>query len=281
MCFGPRDFQNFNISLLAKTSWRLLQNPNGLLGRVLFGKYCPDTNFLLASSSSAMPHGWRSILLGRDLRLKNLGWIVGDGSSINIWNDPWLSLNVQMRPMGPSGEEHMLLTVADLLIPETREWDIQRINLILPDYKDLITNLKPSRTGAPDKLIWLGTKSGDYTTKSGANNSAGLGWVILFSSGNQSFKAKTRCVGSLLIAESLALREAIITCQNLQIKTVLFESDASQLVKSITDGHCPTELYGVVSDILFYASAFEFVNFSWIPRERNVIADRLAKDALL
>lgn len=116
---------------------------------------------------------------------------------------------------------------------------------------------------------------------SSSNNSAGLGWVILSSSGNQSFKAKTRCVGSPLIAESLALREAIITCQNLQIKTVLFESDASQLVKSITDGHCPTELYGVVSDILFYASAFEFVNFSWIPRERNVIADRLAKDALL
>ena len=27
--------------------------------------------------------------------------------------------------------------------------------------------LKPSVTGTPDKLVWLGTKSGDYTTKSG------------------------------------------------------------------------------------------------------------------
>lgn len=27
--------------------------------------------------------------------------------------------------------------------------------------------IKPSSSGAPDKLIWLGTKTGDYTAKSG------------------------------------------------------------------------------------------------------------------
>lgn len=56
---GVRDFQTFNTALLAKTSWRLLQNPDSLLSRVLMGKYCPDNNnILLASPTSTMSYGW-------------------------------------------------------------------------------------------------------------------------------------------------------------------------------------------------------------------------------
>ncbi|XP_013608474.1 PREDICTED: uncharacterized mitochondrial protein AtMg00310-like [Brassica oleracea var. oleracea] len=94
---GFRDFQSFNIALLAKIGWRLLQNPECLLGKVLFGKYCQDNNILQATDSSSMSHGWRSVLAGRDLLLENLGWVVEDGASINIWYDPWLSLTCQER----------------------------------------------------------------------------------------------------------------------------------------------------------------------------------------
>lgn len=70
---GFRDFQNYNLALLAKIGWRLLHNPNCLLGRVLFGKYCEENNILIAKEASAMSHGWRSILLGRDLLLEKMG----------------------------------------------------------------------------------------------------------------------------------------------------------------------------------------------------------------
>lgn len=105
---GLRDFQKFNDALLAKTGWRLLHNPNCLLGKVLKGNYFSDTNILLAAELSSMSHGWRSVLAGRDLLLKNLVWIVGDGLSIDIWQDPWLSLDDQERPMGHPTEQRLI-----------------------------------------------------------------------------------------------------------------------------------------------------------------------------
>ena len=164
---GIRDFQKFNDALLAKIGWRLLENPESLLGKTLFGKYCPENNILEASPPSVMSHGWRSVLVGRDLLLKKIGWAVGDGKSINIWRDPWLSMSTQLRPMGPPNEQHAAMVVADLMLPGGRHWDLQKIRLILPEYEDLILSIKHSTTGAPDKLMWLGTKSGEYATKSG------------------------------------------------------------------------------------------------------------------
>ena len=41
-----------------------------------------------------------------------------------LWNDPWLSLNDQMRPMGPSNEQHVNLTISDLINPATKDWDV-------------------------------------------------------------------------------------------------------------------------------------------------------------
>lgn len=164
---GFQDFQTYNVALLAKIGWRLLQNPNCLLGRVLMGKYCPENDILLAKETSTMSHGWRSILLGRDLLVQNLGWAVGNGQSINVWQDPWLSCTAQERPMGPIHEHLLELRVAELKQPESCEWDLQKIQLYLPSYIEAIQGIRPSHTGAPDKQIWLGTKTGEYTTKSG------------------------------------------------------------------------------------------------------------------
>lgn len=85
---GLRDFQSFNVSLLAKIGWRLLQNPSCLLGKVLFGKYCLDKDLLDVAVTNSCSHGWRSVLIGRDLLVQNLGWVIGDGTSVNIWTDP-------------------------------------------------------------------------------------------------------------------------------------------------------------------------------------------------
>lgn len=118
-----RDFLKFNDALLAKIGWRLINNPSSLLGKVLKGKYFSYSTILLATESSNMSHGWRRILIGRDLLLKNVGWAVGDGKSINIWQDPWLSLNKQERPMGPPTEQSAELSVADLLLQVGTQWD--------------------------------------------------------------------------------------------------------------------------------------------------------------
>ncbi|CAN6809360.1 unnamed protein product [Brassica oleracea] len=54
-----------------------------------------------------------------------------------------------------------------LFITNSREWDVEKIRAICPFAEENILKIKASSTGAPDKLCWMGTKNGEYTTKSG------------------------------------------------------------------------------------------------------------------
>lgn len=69
--------------------------------------------------------------------------------------------------MGPAPEGLLTLTVADLFHPDGNVWDVEKIRQILPFEEDKILSLRPSLTGAPDKLIWLKDVSGTYSTKTG------------------------------------------------------------------------------------------------------------------
>lgn len=68
--FGFREIEQLNDALLAKLSWRILQNPNSLLAKTLTGKYCVHSSFLESQAPSCASHGWRGILVGRDLLKK-------------------------------------------------------------------------------------------------------------------------------------------------------------------------------------------------------------------
>ncbi|KAF3502468.1 hypothetical protein F2Q69_00045675 [Brassica cretica] len=87
-------------------------------------------------------------------------------------------------------------------------------------------------------------------------------------------------VNSALVAEGLALLEAVKSGTSEHLKTVVFESDSAHLILSLKTGSCIPELYGVAADILSFASVYDSVVFSWISQERNTQADRLAKFAL-
>ncbi|KAF3583774.1 hypothetical protein F2Q69_00027418 [Brassica cretica] len=69
--------------------------------------------------------------------------------------------------MGPAPANKLDLTVDCLVLPDGSDWNREAIRSLLPHEESRILSLKSSRTGAPDKLIWLGTESGEYTTKSG------------------------------------------------------------------------------------------------------------------
>jgi hypothetical protein len=89
---GFRDIKVFNMALLAKQGWRLLQQPNSLVFRVLKAKYFPSCDFMDADVGRKPSYAWRSIALAREVLRLGLCWHVGDGRQIRIWRDPWLPL---------------------------------------------------------------------------------------------------------------------------------------------------------------------------------------------
>lgn len=128
---GLRDIQLFNQALLAKLAWRIITVPDCLLARILKGKYCQRTSFLDANLPSTCSHGWRSILFGRDLLKENLGKAIGNGQTTRVWKDSWISLEEDVRPLGPQREEDMDLMVSDLLTTDMK-WNGARLKEILP-----------------------------------------------------------------------------------------------------------------------------------------------------
>ena len=87
---GFKDLALFNDALLAKQAWQLLQNKNSLLYRVFKPRFFPNGTILEAPQSQTGSYAWKSSLKGRNVLMEDLRWRVGDGESINVWEDSWL-----------------------------------------------------------------------------------------------------------------------------------------------------------------------------------------------
>ena len=64
---GFRDLKAFNLALLAKQGWRILQQLNSLVHRVYKAKYFAKESFLNAQVGRRPSYAWRSILAARDI----------------------------------------------------------------------------------------------------------------------------------------------------------------------------------------------------------------------
>jgi hypothetical protein len=81
---GFRDFQSFNLAMLAKQVWRLIDEPESLCERVLRAKYYPQGDILKAGPKAGCSFTWQSILACLTTFKRGYIWRVGDGESINI-----------------------------------------------------------------------------------------------------------------------------------------------------------------------------------------------------
>jgi hypothetical protein len=54
-------------------------------------------------------HAWNAILHGREALRKGLIKRVDDGSSIRVWDDPWIPTNQSLKPLVRSPETDVTL----------------------------------------------------------------------------------------------------------------------------------------------------------------------------
>lgn len=165
---GFRDFKEFNVALLAKQLWRLLCYPDSLLCRVLKGRYFRYSNPMEAKNANSPSFGWKSMMAAKSLLQEGLRKNIQSGFNTRVWSDNWIP-TVPARPAKDKGiYRDPNLYVNHLIDFDTKEWKMDIIhNLVDPEDIPLITCLKPSRAFKTDDYIWVYTKSGQYTVKSG------------------------------------------------------------------------------------------------------------------
>jgi hypothetical protein len=129
---GFHDFHSFNLALLAKQVWRLINDPASLCAQVLRAKYYPHGDILKAGPKAGSSLTWQSIIAGLSTVKRGHIWRVGNGDSINIWQDPWIPSSPSRMVITPRGNA-VITKVSELIDPYTGSWDVALLNnLLLP-----------------------------------------------------------------------------------------------------------------------------------------------------
>lgn len=127
---GFKDLQVFNLSLLAKQGWRFVDDPEALVSKVFKAKYFPQCDFLNANLGHNPSYCWRSVWSSQAILREGVRWRVGDGSCINIWNQPWLRDDGRYLQTVPiDGLES--LCVHDLREEGTQQWNLELLQHLL------------------------------------------------------------------------------------------------------------------------------------------------------
>ena len=73
---GFRNLECFNDALLSKQVWRLIQDKDSLVARVLNARYYPSSDILLTRLDTKPSYTWRSLHGMKGVIEKGLRWIV-------------------------------------------------------------------------------------------------------------------------------------------------------------------------------------------------------------
>ncbi|GMI71693.1 hypothetical protein like AT4G29090 [Hibiscus trionum] len=110
---------------------------------------------------------WKSIWASRGLIEKGISWTIGDGRSVNIWNDVWV-------PGLPNGRivvdsiSTQFSWVADLIDEQGRTWKEDVIRLLFThDQAEQILKIPLAEVPILDFYTWRYDTSGIYNVKSG------------------------------------------------------------------------------------------------------------------
>jgi hypothetical protein len=162
---GFRDLYSFNLAMLARQSWRLIQAPESLCAQVLRAKYFPDGDLLAAKPVTGMSYVWRSILRGLEVFKEGMIWRVGDGKNIRIWDDPWLPMGITRKPTTHQGDCELIM-VDELIDGTTGTWKRSLIEqCFLPADVPIILSI-PLREQSEDFVAWHFDSKGLFSVKS-------------------------------------------------------------------------------------------------------------------
>ncbi|XP_075645265.1 putative mitochondrial protein AtMg00310 [Castanea sativa] len=146
-----KNIEKFNDSLLAKQVWHMINNLDSLCHRVFKARFFPDRLILEAKESTIGSYAWKGILSARDVIRKGTVWRIGNGCSLRITEDRWLSVQTNRIVISRIPTMEPGTKVNTLINTETGEWNTLEVNqLFLPHKASMICGIPLSNRLPPD-----------------------------------------------------------------------------------------------------------------------------------
>ena len=151
----------FNLTLLAKQLWRLVQFPDSLVARVLRGRYYRLSSPLRANTESSSSYVWTSISAARKLLLLGIRQKIHSGYEVKVWEDPWIPTTLARPAIPVAPVMHPNIRVSNLTNQVSKDWDVGLLeNYGNLDDIPLIRSLAISSTHRRDTFCWNYTRNG-------------------------------------------------------------------------------------------------------------------------
>ncbi|XP_074351625.1 uncharacterized protein LOC141690750 [Apium graveolens] len=171
---GFKELRSFNLAMLAKQAWRLINNINPLVTQLMRARYYPKSDFLNAKLGANPSYVWRSIMESQDVVRQGCRCRIGDGSSTKIWKVPWLMCPENGFLTTEMVDELQHVTVQSLLDENTGGWDDDVLDDILNERdRELVRQIPLSTRRRDDTWFWLFDDKGKFTVKSCYRNLRG------------------------------------------------------------------------------------------------------------
>jgi hypothetical protein len=159
---GFRDLHSFNLAMLAKQVWRLIDCLNSLCAQVLRAKYYPSGDILKPGPKAGSSFTWQSLVAGIQTFKPGYIWRVGSGDLVQIWKDPWIPSSPDRRIITPRNG-CILSRVSELVDPITGTWDIDLVQSNFhPIDVQRILQIPLNNNGFEDFISWHITKTGFF-----------------------------------------------------------------------------------------------------------------------
>lgn len=165
---GFKKTKDINISLLAKLAWMVATKRDSLCMQILRAKYKIKHDWLRFNPPRLASPIWKAIKQAKSIIIKGACYLIGDGSSIDVWQDPWVPWYQGFIPK-PRDENSTQLSmkVSHLIDHDFHCWKASIINNLFDSAsaKAILSISIPSRH-IPDKLIWVLDSKGLFLVKS-------------------------------------------------------------------------------------------------------------------
>jgi hypothetical protein len=164
---GLRRTLDTNYALISKLGWSLAVDEDKAWVSLLKSKYLKGVPFMQIIPSQNCSWLWKGILKSRSLLRKGLCTKIGNGQHTAIWESPWIPSLDNFIPPAPTNIHPSIHRVADLIIPDTFQWDRGKISTLFdPITASKILNIHLSPTSQLDKLCWVPNSNGIHSVRS-------------------------------------------------------------------------------------------------------------------
>ncbi|GLT82968.1 hypothetical protein SLE2022_012860 [Rubroshorea leprosula] len=190
--------------MLAKQSWRLMQDRTTLCYQILRAKYFPNGDLLGASVGANASMVWRGVADGLGILKLGSTWRIGTRQDVRLWRDNWLPFGAIPQPRSALIQQDMDDRVSAFIDVNTGCWKEGHVRQqFCAEDEESILHIPLSRRCSVDRLIWLGTNNGKFSIKSAYK----YAWELIFGTQHhthdQILKPVWRAVWSLNVPSKL------------------------------------------------------------------------------